>query len=85
MACILENAMTSSVYLLTGEGLQPITEDGESETISCLLDVMAISLTEMDLYSAVRIEGDYKEVSKDVIKYHGYYLKSDTNRPLRER
>ena len=73
--------MTGSVYFDEGEDF-----DHNSEAYSCLLDVMSIQLTEMDLYSAQRVDGRPSQcLSGDCLPFRGYYLLKDNNRPLRDR
>lgn len=82
--CFYLDMMTSSMYCGQGEGL-PNTPSG-SEDMPCLLDVMSIHLTEMDLYSASRLEGKPGNCPiNECITYKGYYLMKDKNQPLRER
>lgn len=77
--------MTSSVYCGSGGDDSPPGIDSQKPS-SCLLDVMSVKLTEMDLYSAVRKEGSTEQqLSDSCVSFRGYYIQIDENRPLRER
>lgn len=73
--------MTASVYFDEGEDF-----DSNTEEQNCLLDVMSVKLTEMDLYSAKRVAGKPSQyLSGGHLMFNGYYLLKDSNRPLRDR
>ena len=82
--------MTSSMYCPQDETMETQSADAAAVT-SCLLDVMSIRLTEMDLYSARRVDDHHKRrlspprIVDGDIKFRGYHLRMDKNRPLKER
>ena len=86
----LSDPMTSSMYCSQDETMETQSADAAAVT-SCLLDVMSIRLTEMDLYSARRIDDHHKHrlsppcIVDGDIKFRGYHLRMDKNRPLKER
>lgn len=84
--------MTSSVYGGPDITLEAITEQNEGACdppTTCLLDVMSLRLTEMDLYSARRVPDSRVRAAASIdggdIKFKEYHLKMDKNRPLKDR
>ena len=77
--------MTSSLYCAPDQSLNAAIEE---QSQRCLLDVMSITLTGMDLYSAHRVEGtpdsQAKESDED-IRLKGYSFTMDRNQPLKEK
>lgn len=91
--------MTSSIYCGAEETLdakvqlnlsQSSQQNESASDQSCLLDVMSVRLTEMDLYSAkwmTYAEGDQASspVDERDIGLQNYIVKMDENQPLKER
>ena len=78
------------MYCSQDETMETQSADAAAVT-SCLLDVMSVRLTEMDLYSARRVDDHHKRrlsppcIVDEDIQFRGYHLRMDKNRPLKER
>lgn len=82
--------MTSSIYCTTDDTLESTLEQNASrQSQPCLLDVMSVRLSEMDIYSACRVDDRLSASStltqNSDIQLKGYHYKMDKNRPLKER
>lgn len=84
--------MTSSIYCEPGQSLDSeVRLKRENSNQSCLLDVMSVRLTEMDLRSAKLVLDTgprspvlrSKNRDKDIV-LKDYYFEIDENRPLKQ-